>query len=500
MPIVEMKHTVEAAGLAEVLKLFFGPVIVQDNRLSAGSDNRLLISRVVSVTEGNDRIGAETEPDSGDKQTCHSLVSTSCTGQLEMRACVPMNRVRRELKRQLYCQLELLTGLHFPWGSLTGVRPTQIALEAFRNNGNDSAAAAKILRDYWRVSAQKASLAIETALAEQRLIEKEPADALFVYAGVPFCPGRCDYCSFISRDAGRQKDSLDAYVDAMIEEARQVFDRIRRPVRGLYLGGGTPTSLSDSAFDRLLEGLVRHVPLHEQAEWTIEAGRPDTVTREKLERIRQAGANRICINPQTMHDETLMRIGRGHSVRQSLDAFELARSLGFDHINMDLIAGLPGEHPVDLLDSVDQLLALQPDSITLHTLAIKRSARLQQTADLTSQTNRYPENELTEAVAQAGQLLRANGYLPYYLYRQKDAVGGLENTGFARSGKSCLYNVAMMSDQFDVIGLGSGSISKRIGPDRTRRVPNSKDLLNYQQRLQELIDRKIALFIETQPA
>ena len=238
------------------------------------------------------------------------------------------------------------------------------------------------------------------------------------------------------------------------------------------------------------------MPLVEGGEWTVEAGRPDTITRTKLELIRQAGADRICINPQTMNDATLERIGRRHTTAQTIAAYEQARAYGFKHINMDLIAGLPGEEPEELLRSLDKLIALGPESITIHTLALKRSSGLQQMDSDSLRAASKPQLRLSEAVEEAGRRLREQGLYPYYLYRQKEVAGGLENTGYAKPGKACVYNVAMMSDRYNVIGLGSGAVSKRVVGTKVRRTSNSKDLLDYQQRLPELTERKLKLFFD----
>lgn len=476
MPIVRYNGHNEKEALAEVLRLFYGSFESGSGQeLIAGDDGVMINSRLLPA---NDMFE----------------ILTECEQQQTISHQITPEKFRREIKRQLYCQLELLTDTHFPWGSLNGVRPTQIVIESYLRNMKDEKATIVELVDYWRLSTEKAKLGLEAALAEKLIMDGLSSDDLFVYAGVPFCPGRCSYCSFIARDAHRMEKWLDPYADTMVEEAKLVFAGLSRPVKALYLGGGTPTSLPDSAFARLLEGLVRYVPLAEDGEWTVEAGRPDTITKTKLELIRQAGADRICINPQTMNDATLERIGRRHTTAQTITAFEKARELGFRHINMDLIAGLPGEDPAELLRSLDKLIALGPESITVHTLALKRSSDLQQLDTSSLKAASRPQAELSAAVEEAGRRLRSGGWNPYYLYRQKDVAGGLENTGFAKAEKACIYNVAMMSDRFDVIGLGSGAVSKKVEGTRVRRTSNSKDLLDYQQRLPELTERKLKLF------
>ena len=252
-----------------------------------------------------------------------------------------------------------------------------------------------------------------------------------VYVGLPFCPSRCAYCSFIARDAGRYAELLEPYVDAVIREARMTFSRgFKGEVAAVYFGGGTPTSLPAPLFERYLSGVLKSIPLMSDAELTMEAGRPDTIDEEKLSIIRDKKFDRLCINPQTMRDETLRMIGRAHTVEETLRAFELARAMGFRDINMDLIAGLPGEGATELLESIVRIAKLAPESITLHTLAVKRGSALIE--DGVPHVLFYPDEALIDAVEQSHDCLRTHGYAPYYLYRQRNCRSGLENTGFAR--------------------------------------------------------------------
>jgi coproporphyrinogen dehydrogenase HemZ len=411
---------------------------------------------------------------------------------------VAPNDVRRELKRQLYQMLERITDTHFPWGSLTGVRPTQIVEQLLAATGSVEDTRADLI-DRWRLSSAKADLAIRTSLSEQRVLSQLPSEDPLIYAGIPFCPSRCAYCSFIAQDAHHREEWLSPYVDAMIEEARRVFAILPVHSHAFYLGGGTPTSLPDALLRKLLEGLKGILPLRPDAEITIEAGRPDTITAEKLAILREFGATRICINPQTFNQRTLDRIGRRHSVEQVFTAMDLARRAGFNHINMDLIAGLPGESPDDFAYSVEQLLSLEPESATVHTLAVKRSSRFAQEMkpeELESLAINKPDPALIEMVALAQERLIEAELYPYYLYRQKDVASGLENVGFARIGHECRYNVGMMSDRLAVIGLGSGAITKRVDGRKVTRAPNDKDIAHYIARLDELVQRKTRLFTD----
>ncbi|MDD2458655.1 MAG: coproporphyrinogen dehydrogenase HemZ [Eubacteriales bacterium] len=492
-------HTSDFA-LSDVLRLFFGKVErLSPDKLAAGQEAWYLES-LVHLSPKHQTGASAAQTDTAQVRTSLWLTADDQASNqppfLIHEDFVPQESVRRELKRQLYVLLERITDVHFPWGSLTGVRPTQVVEQILAEDSSPEKAQSELV-EIWRVSPPKADLAVRTSLSEQRVLAQLPADEPLIYAGIPFCPSRCAYCSFISQDAHRRKDQLEPYVDALLEEARRTFAAL--PVRSsaFYLGGGTPTSLPEPLLERLLTGLAAILPLTKNAEITVEAGRPDTLTAGNLSLLREFGATRICINPQTFHEKTLQRIGRHHSVEQIRTAMAMARKAGFDHINMDLIAGLPGETPEDFAQSLEHLLLLLPESVTIHTLALKRSSRLAQELDPSGQGDlliNRPDPALLEMVARAQDRLVETDRHPYYLYRQKDVAGGLENVGFALPGHECRYNVGMMSDRLAVIGLGSGAITKRVDGRKVSRVPNDKDIAHYIQRLDELVTRKLQLF------
>ncbi|MDD4744260.1 MAG: coproporphyrinogen dehydrogenase HemZ [Eubacteriales bacterium] len=462
-------------GAADLLRLFFGgPVEEQDDRL---------------VCAGPDlEISCSIDPDEDLFRVRTRLGAWTLSGQVMSR------KARRESKRQLYQLLARATGRQFPWGSLTGIRPTLIAAECLAES-QDREKALRLLVDDWFVSPEKADLALETALSERQVLEQVPPDSLLVYIGIPFCPTRCSYCSFITREAPSRPTLLEPYVTALTDEIRGFFSQIRQPVDALYIGGGTPTTLSAGQLARLFDAVRAFVPLAAGAEITVEAGRPDTIDAARLEVLRHSGVNRLCINPQTFHDQTLVRIGRRHNVAQMTAAWQLAREMGFDHLNLDLIAGLPGETPPDLADSLDQALALRPDSLTLHALAIKRSSALHEEQVRTGASEADLQPDWGEAVSAARRTLAAAGLAPYYLYRQKQTIGSLENTGFALPGKACRYNVAMISDQRSVIGLGSGAMSKIVCGNRVVRIPSPRSLDIYLERAGVLAAQKAAALL-----
>lgn len=478
------------AALADVVRLFLGPAKdLGGGLLAASSPGPLhLISRVDPPVEPAEVRAASRSGSSRRKVTVTSWQKDN-KGE-GVTETVPLHEIRRVLKRQLYMVLSQATGLSFPWGTLTGVRPTLIALDEIRQSGADKAKSRLI--DYWQLSESKAALAVKTALAEEALLGQVAGHQAILYVGLPFCPGRCLYCSFITQDANRQQQSLGRYVEAVIREARGIFDSgFPFEIAAVYYGGGTPTSLPAALFGPYLQEVLAAAPLARDAELTMEAGRPDTMDREKLELILSSGFRKLCINPQSMHEETLRRIGRGHTVEDTVAAYGLARSMGFADINMDLIAGLPGENADQLLDSLCRVMDLGPESITLHTLAVKKGSYLDRLFD--DRGSLLPDPALIEAVEKAHDLLGQNGYRPYYLYKQKNCRSGLENTGFTRTQGS-LYNVAMMSDQVPVVGLGSGSTSKSIIEGTAKRIHNPKDLLVYMNRLEDQIGKKRVLF------
>ncbi len=416
--------------------------------------------------------------------------------------------LRRSLRRLLHIALSEQTGHKFPWGTLSGVRPTQLALELVKEkqlrrdpaagsnssfSSEDKAAALRELEEYWKLSQPKAALALETAEAEQKLLNTiDPSNGDYiVYVGLPFCPSRCDYCSFITESAVAQASLLDAYVEAVIAEAKGVFRALKHPPSAVYFGGGTPTSLDEALFARYISGVLQEIPQGSGIEYTMEAGRPDTITAAKLAITREAGFNKICINPQSMIDETLAAVSRRHSVADTVTAVNLAREAGFNDINMDLIAGLPGDRKDGFLYSLDRVMELKPESITLHTLSVKRGAFLDE--DGKAGDPFLPQIWLIRQIEEAQQQLRSAGYKPYYLYRQKTARSGLDNTGFSRNQGS-LYNVAMMSDEVAVVGLGSGATSKIISDSRANRLYNPKDLQTYIERIESIIEQKCDFF------
>ena len=399
-------------------------------------------------------------------------------------------RAARRLCRQtLYRLCRELTGIHPPWGSLTGVRPTHLLYEALGEDCTLSEAEQQVIRRF-DVTPEKASLLAET-VRTQRLLPPPEDSAMDVYIGIPFCTTRCTYCSFSSGELGKGK-LVEPYLQALFHEMEACSELLRASghrLRAVYVGGGTPTSLNEDQFDRFLHKMMSAFP--DAVEYTVEAGRPDTITRRKLETIRDLGVTRISINPQTMNDRTLRVIGRNHTAAMVEEAYALAREVGIGHINMDVIAGLPGETVPDFTHTMDAALRLHPESLTVHTLAIKRSSRLH------LESYPLPEgDEVSRMVDLGRQTAHQLGLTAYYLYRQKQMAGNLENVGYALLGHACLYNVDIMEENSHILALGAGGISKRIFPEEGHigREPNVSNIEQYIARIDEMIARKRRLW------
>ena len=395
----------------------------------------------------------------------------------------------REIRRSLYLALAEISGRTMPWGCLTGIRPTLVAYE-------EKTPESLIGRYY--VSPDKAELACRTAEEELRLTELIPENDLNIYVGIPFCPTRCSYCSFISQDISHHMNRLTSYEEALESEIRLLAPRISRRVSSIYVGGGTPTVLPEAEFRSLLDCMYSEIAIDGNCEVTIEAGRPDTITEDKLLAMREHGITRICINPQTMNSDTLARLNRKHTAEDIVRIYEMAKAMGFESINMDLIAGLPYETAEDFTKSLGRVIKLDPANITIHTLYKKRRAELSKETVLDRTESR---GSLADAVKGGYEMLYEAGYHPYYMYRQKDTGHGLENTGFAKGDTGCIYNVAMMTDMRDVLSFGAGSSSKRCfrqeGEEYKRRVERcftTKNAIEYIREYAKAAERKAEFF------
>ena len=399
---------------------------------------------------------------------------------------------RRALQQSYYLAAKQLLPQVPAWGALAGVRPTKITTKHLLEGGT-AASADKLLKDVYFVTPERRKLAIDCSLSTAKAASLLEKSDVSLYVGIPFCPTRCAYCSFVSRTVGKRTELLEPYLQALLEEIRFVGDLMAksgRTVRTIYMGGGTPTTLSSEQMQLLMDTIRSSFDLSRCIEFTVEGGRPDTLNAEKLQTIAACGADRMSINPQTMVDAVLKASARPHKAADVLRAYREAADAGFKAINMDLIAGLPMDTVEGFRRSLDAVAALNPANITVHTLALKKDADLFQKRE-----NLPSAADVTEMVAYASETLSALGYRPYYLYRQKYMSGSFENVGWSRDGLDCLYNIYMMEEVHTIVSVGGGSISKVNLPDgKLIRFPNPKFPEQYIDMLPQVLEKKKEMF------
>ena len=435
-----------------------------------------------------------------------SLVSV----KLEENSCfyVPVSEIadcpdrqdgKKKVTKLVYDWLSKVTGRILAWGMLTGVRPTKLAMQKLEA-GMSRKEVCTFLEQEYGVSHQKAELGIAIAEREKELLGRLDYEQGFsLYVGIPFCPSICSYCSFSSSPLAEWKDRVDDYLKALCQEIRALGERAEeRKLNTIYIGGGTPTTLEAEQLFELLDTIQKSFSFEYLQEFTIEAGRPDSITREKLEVMRRFPVTRISVNPQTMQQKTLDLVGRKHTVQDVKDIFHAARELGFDNINMDLIAGLPGETAEDMRDTLCQIEELSPDSLTVHALAIKRAAKFGQ-----EQRKIDLHSEIEQMVEESARAAERMGLVPYYLYRQKNIAGNFENVGYAKVDKAGIYNILIMEEKQSIVAVGAGASTKIVlpkektlidektgNPKQIVRTENVKDVEQYINRIDEMIERK----------
>lgn len=434
--------------------------------------------------------GLKQRPDGGTLLTVRLKVNDSVKSSGEL---LPAGTDEEETKRRMAVTLWRMfteTLAYRPkWGILTGVRPIKLYGRVAAERGEEEAS--KCFMEKLLVSGEKTELARETWNNQEKLLSLSRPDSFSLYVSIPFCPTRCAYCSFVSSSVEKTFRLIPRYVELLCEEIRrtaEIANSLHLRLQSVYFGGGTPTVLSADQLSVLIEAVRGSFDLSSCREFTVEAGRPDTITIEKLAAMKVGGVTRISINPQTLNDEVLQAIGRKHTTEQTLSAFALAREHGFRNINMDLIAGLPKDTPESFQKTLEGVLRLAPESITVHTLALKRAARLNREGSPAFGGAETAEQML----AFADSALPRNGYRPYYLYRQSRMVGNLENTGWAKPGYGSLYNVFIMEECQSILACGAGAVTKLKDPDsgRIERVFNFKYPYEYIDRYEEMLNRK----------
>ena len=410
---------------------------------------------------------------------------------------IPLTKADVRLTRRILQQSYYLAAVQLlpeapPWGALSGVRPTKLATKVLLEGGREQDAE-RMLRDVYFVTPERRRLCLDASRHTLEAARLLAPDDLSLYIGIPFCPTRCAYCSFVSESVERFGEFLPPFLDCLIREIEYTGALLKRSgwhIRSLYIGGGTPTTLSTPQMTRLLDAIGTHFDLSRSLEFTVEGGRPDTLDLEKLRAICAGGATRISINPQTMSDSVLRAIGRRHTAAETVEAFQMAREAGFDDINMDLIAGLPGDTPASFSETVRQVLALEPSNVTVHTLALKKGA------DLFQRRVTLPTREdVAQMLAASGRQLRAAALEPYYLYRQKYMSGSFENVGWCRAGYTGYYNIYMMEELHSILSLGGGGMNKiNLPAGALERFHNPKYPQDYIQRIDTVLRQKDEIF------
>lgn len=400
-------------------------------------------------------------------------------------------RMMCEMLYKLLCEKTFVTP---PWGLVTGVRPIKLYRSLLKKGGE--VYADKYFAEKLFVEEDKINLAKLTERNESKILSLSGENSLSLYIAIPFCPSRCKYCSFVQSSVERSGHLIETYVELLLKELEytaKIVNELGLKLETVYMGGGTPTTLSASQLSEVLNTVNSCFDMSNCKEFTVEAGRPDTITKEKLISIKENKVNRISINPQTLNDDVLSVIGRKHTTQQTLNAFALARETGFDCINMDLIAGLPSESFGSFKDSLERICDLSPECITIHTLSMKRSATLTQDG---TQINKEDAERTRNMLSFADEKLKSESYSPYYLYRQSRMLGNLENTGWSKKGFESLYNIFVMDETHTIIGCGAGAVTKLKDPysGYLERIFNFKYPYEYISRFEELLNRKSEIY------
>ena len=377
------------------------------------------------------------------------------------------------------------------WGALAGVRPTKLSTKHLLEGGTEESADTLLKEEYY-VTKERRELAIQCSQSSVQAVAATQKQDISLYIGIPFCPTRCSYCSFVSRTVGKKQGLLEEYLNCLLKEIETTGTLLKeagRTIRSLYIGGGTPTTLSAQQLKTLMSAVRQHLDLSRCLEYTVEGGRPDTLSEEKLQIIRDFGADRISINPQTMIDGVLRACGRPHTAEDVRRVFRQAQDAGFCDINMDLIAGLPEDSFAGFQKSLDELIAMNPSNITVHTLALKKGA------DLFESRQKLPSREeVAQMLQYSRQQLTRAGYKPYYLYRQKYMSGNYENIGWSRDNRDCLYNIYMMEELHPIVSLGGGGMSKvNLPENRLERFHNPKFPEQYIEQFDKVLEQKQTL-------
>lgn len=404
---------------------------------------------------------------------------------------------KEQIKKTIFKYLSQETRVELPWGTLVGIRPSKIALALLDSNRSEMEIV-NFYKEHFLTREDKAKLCIKIAKSERSIVNTD-TKKVAIYIGMPFCPSRCLYCSFTSSNIGKDKSLVDMYINALIYEIERIGQYIKNKdlsIGTVYFGGGTPTAVSYLQFDSVMECIFKNF-VNDKAvdEFTVECGRPDSLDKDKFLTMKRYGVTRISINPQTMNDESLAIIGRKHSALDTIEKFNMARELGFDNINMDLIVGLPGENIHHIDKTCNEIRKLSPESVTVHGLCVKRASRLYEDIINEKKYEKVQQSELNKMYERTVTLSKELGMKPYYMYRQKNMVGNMENIGYSLPGKEGIYNIQMIEEKQTIIAAGAHAVTKVVFPDENRieRFANVKDVKEYVNRIEEMIHKKTEL-------
>ena len=475
--------------ICDEIRLFYPADKVRcETDVSADETDRILTVEITTLPE---------ESITRAKAVMDGLKTEQCSALLEKDHLYVKRIEKRNAKICVFRLLSRFTGIRIPWGSLTGIRPTKLFRTIQDEYGKEEAES--VFREQFSVSEPKIRVAETIVRNQQPYISDTDMRYTDIYIHIPFCNSKCLYCSFPSEVIRSSEDErLTEYLEYLEKDILMGYETVKDggySVRNIYIGGGTPSVLSARQTESVLN-LLNRLYYRKGMEFTVEAGRPDSLDREKLSVMKQYNVNRISINPQTMQDETLVRLGRHHTSNDILNAFEMAKNTGFDTINMDLIAGLPGETAEDFSDTIEKVDKLDPENLTIHTLAIKRSSKLHQFL------GDYPlpdEDTVARMVDMGYTYALSKNYLPYYMYRQKYMTGNLENIGYSKENHICVYNIDMMEETTNILAHGANAMSKRVfsAESRVERIPNPKDLKTYMEKLNATDALKRKLFVDS---
>lgn len=424
-------------------------------------------------------------------------INIKCNDKIKILKVNKEYKIKEELKKAVFKILSEETDKILPWGTLVGIRPSKKALELLEK-GYSEEEIIKDFHDRHLTSEEKAKLCIDVAKWERDIVNKDER-VVSIYIGMPFCPTRCAYCSFTSNPIGICKDIVKPYLESLYLEIEALSTYIKEKklkIECVYFGGGTPTSVNDEDFEETMKRIYSgFVDGRNIKEFTVECGRPDSITENKLLSMKKYGVQRISINPQSMNDNTLKLIGRNHDVSSVIEKFNLAVNLGFDNINMDVIVGLPGENLLNIEKTCDEIFKLKPHSITIHGMSIKRASKLYENMIVNKSFEIPDQDELNDMYKRTVKLSKELDMKPYYMYRQKNMVGNMENVGYALDGKEGIYNIQMIEEKQTIIALGADAVSKIVFLDENRieRFGNVKDIREYIKRIDEMIEKKIEL-------